>query len=59
MEERVAKAIADVRRTGLTNMYDRPTVIEIMDILGYNQEANYLRDNLQEYGSLLVKSGGY
>lgn len=59
MDERIAKAIADVRRTCLTNMFDRTMVIEIMDMLGNEEEADYLRNNLQEYGRLLRKSGDY
>lgn len=59
MEDRVAKAIAEVRKTNATNMFDRTVVIEIMDMLGYEAEANYLLNDLSRYGKLLVKSGEY
>lgn len=59
MKWRVAKAIAEVRKTNMTNMFDRTVVIEIMDMLGHEEEANYLKDNLKEYGNLLRKSGEY
>lgn len=59
MEERIAKAIAEVRRTGMTNMFDRSMVIELIDMLGHEDEADYLRNNLSEYGELLRKSGEY
>lgn len=59
MEDRVARAIAEVRKTNATNMFDRAVVIEIMDMLGYEEEANYLKEDLSRYGNLLRKSGEY
>lgn len=59
MEDRVARAIAEVRKTNATNMFDRTVVIEIMDMLGYEEEANYLKEDLSRYGNLLRKSGEY
>lgn len=43
------KAINAVRDSGLTNMWDRRAVIDICDALGFADEAEWLRDNPNEY----------
>lgn len=53
----MAKEIAEVRRTGRTNMFDRITVIEILYQLGYDFTAEYLEENKGDYMSLLELSG--
>lgn len=48
-----------VRRTGLTNMFDRKNVIVILKEFGYNNIADYLEENKKEYLELLIESGKY
>ena len=38
-----------VRRSGLTNMLDRPRVIEIAELWGYDETAAWLRENRRLY----------
>jgi len=38
-----------VRRSGLTNMFDRPRVIEIAELWGYDAAAAWLRVNRALY----------
>jgi len=53
-----------VRRSGLTNMLDRPRVIEIAELWGYDQTAAWLRVNRTLYaqgifqGFQVVEGGG-
>lgn len=55
--EDMAKEIAEVRRTGKTNMFDRIAVIEILYDLGYDYTAEYLEENKEDYLDLLKLSG--
>ena len=41
----IIKGIAMVRKSGLTNMFDRKNVIVILKEFGYNNIANYLEEN--------------
>ncbi len=38
-----------VRQSGLTNMLDYPRVIEIAELWGYAETADWLRDHRREY----------
>ena len=58
-KEDIIKGIAMVRRTGLTNMFDRKNVIIILKELGYDNIANYLEKNKKEYLELLMSSNKY
>jgi chorismate mutase len=60
-EDRIemAKEIAEVRRTGETNMLDRGRVAELLDEMGFDYTAEYIRVNTGDYMSLLEKSGNY
>lgn len=58
-KEDIIKGIAMVRRTGLTNMFDRENVIVILKEFGYNNIADYLEENKKEYLELLIESGKY
>lgn len=40
-----------VRRSGLTNMLDRPRVIEIAELWGYDATAEWLRTHRREYAT--------
>lgn len=55
----IIKGITMVRRTGLTNMFDRKNVIVILKEFGYNNIADYLEENKKEYLELLIESGKY
>ena len=43
-KEDIIKGITMVRRTGLTNMFDRKNVIVILKEFGYNNIADYLEE---------------
>lgn len=58
-KEDIIKGIELVRRTGLTNMFDRKNVIVILKEFGYNNIADYLEENKKEYLELLIESGKY
>jgi chorismate mutase len=60
-EDRVemAKEIAEVRRTGETNMMDRRRVAEILREMGFDFTADYIEENVGDYMSLLTLSGEY
>lgn len=53
----VAKSIAQVRRTGKVNMFDRRGVITLMYMIGDDFSADYLANNPDEYMKLLELSG--
>lgn len=53
----MAHEIAEVRRTGRTNMFDRRAVIEILYELGHDYTAEYLEENKDDYFDLLKLSG--
>ena len=46
---RVFEGLEAVRQSGLTNMFDRPRVIEIAEIWGYAETADWLRANRNLY----------
>lgn len=45
----VWEGLEAVRQSGLTNMLDRPRVIEIAELWGYDETAEWLRENRQAY----------
>jgi hypothetical protein len=45
----VWEGLEAVRRSGLTNMLDRPRVIEIAELWGYDETAKWLRANRKAY----------
>ena len=55
----IARDIAKVRETGLTNMFDRIRVIEILEIMGYEDSVEYLTNHKADYMELLKLSGEY
>lgn len=55
----IAKAIAEVRKTGKVNMFDRRNVVDVMQNLGYYEEAEYIIDNKDKYIDLLNLSSNY
>ena len=58
-KEDIIKGIELVRKTGMTNMLDRENVIIILKELGYDNIANYLKENKKEYLKLLMSSNKY
>ncbi|MHB9023483.1 MAG: DUF5049 domain-containing protein [Armatimonadota bacterium] len=38
-----------VRQSGATNMMDRPRVIELAEMMGYDETAAWVRENRQSY----------
>lgn len=45
----VFEGLEAVRQSGVTNMLDRPRVIEIAEMMGYDETADWLRNNRQLY----------
>ncbi|MHB9131183.1 MAG: DUF5049 domain-containing protein [Armatimonadota bacterium] len=60
----VYEGLEAVRQSGLTNMFDRPRVIEIAECWGYEETADWLRANRDLYaqgifqGFQVVGEGG-
>ena len=61
MEDRIdmAKELAEVRETGLTNMMDRRSVAEVLESLGYDYTAEYISEMKSDYMELLDLSAKY
>lgn len=55
----VLKAIADVRRSGVTNMYDRKRVLEEISMNCSQEIKDYIKDHENDYLELLKLSGDY
>lgn len=55
----VAKGIAQVRRSGKVNMFDRRGVIDVMYMIGDDFSADHLASNPDDYIELLELSGNY
>ena len=59
----VYEGLEAVRQSGVRNMFDRPRVIELAEMMGYDEAANWVRDHRSEYARLLfagviVEQGG-
>lgn len=49
----VYEGLDAVRQSGYTNMFDRPRVIELAEMMGYDEAAAWVRDHRGEYARLL------
>jgi hypothetical protein len=49
----VYEGLEAVRQSGETNMFDRPRVIELAEMMGYDETADWVRDHRSEYAQLL------
>lgn len=49
----VYEGLEAVRQSGATNMFDRPRVIELAEMMGYDEAAAWVRDHRSEYARLL------
>jgi len=52
-----------VRQSGATNMFDRPRVIELAEMMGYDETADWVRAHRDLYARLLfngviIEQGG-
>jgi hypothetical protein len=47
----VFEGLEAVRRSGLTNMLDRPRVAELAEILGFEEAAEWVRANRGDYAT--------
>jgi adenine deaminase len=59
----VYEGLEAVRQSGYTNMLDRPRVIELAEMMGYDETAEWVRDHRSEYARLIfagvaVEEGG-
>jgi hypothetical protein len=45
----VFEGLEAIRRSGLTNMFDRPRVIEIAELWGFDATADWLSENRNLY----------
>jgi len=55
----VIEGLAEVRASGLTNMFDRGTVIEILEMWGEDEAAEWLKANKPRYMDALNAMGAY
>ena len=53
----VYEGLEAVRLSGLSNMLDRPRVIELAEMLGYADTADWVRDNRNLYAAAIF--GGF
>ena len=51
----VFEGLEAVRTSGLTNMFDRPRVIEIAEMMGYDETAEWLASNRNLYSQGLFQ----
>ena len=49
----VYEGLEAVRQSGATNMFDRPRVIELAEMMGYDETAEWVRTNRDRYARLL------
>ena len=49
----VYEGLEAVRQSGYTNMFDRPRVIELAEMMGYDETAAWVRDHRSDYARLL------
>jgi len=49
----VYEGLEAVRQSGLSNMLDRPRVIELAEIMGYDETAEWVRENKRRYAELI------
>ena len=59
----VYEGLEAIRQSGATNMFDRPRVIELAEMMGYDEAAAWVRDHRSEYARLIfagvtVEEGG-
>lgn len=47
----VWEGLEAVRQSGYTNMFDRPRVIELAEMMGYDDTAAWVRENRREYAA--------
>jgi len=40
-----------VRRSGATNMFDRPRVIELLEAMGFDEAAEWVSEHRNEYAN--------
>jgi hypothetical protein len=51
----VFEGLEAVRRSGITNMFDRPRVIEIAEMMGYDETEEWLTSNRNLYSQGLFQ----
>jgi len=49
----VLEGLEAVRQSGYTNMFDRPRVIELAEMMGYDATAKWVREHRDLYARLL------
>ena len=54
MTEKIKEQILAIRDTGLTNMFDVPTVQRIANDMGFYELVVYLEDNRREYAHFIL-----
>ena len=53
----VFQGLEAVRQSGYTNMLDRPRVIELAEMMGYAETADWVRENRNLYAAAIF--GGF
>ena len=49
----VYEGLEAVRHSGETNMFDRPRVIELAEMMGYDETADWVREHRTLYAQLV------
>jgi len=55
VEKEVLDGLEAVRKSGKTNMFDRPKVIELAKALGYPETAEWVEKNREKYSEGIFK----
>ncbi|GHU80112.1 hypothetical protein AGMMS49992_32830 [Clostridia bacterium] len=50
----IIAAVLAVRNTAITNMFDRKAVIQLAELMGYPEEAEWIAAHPHEYGTLIL-----
>ena len=53
--EAVWKGLEAVRKSGLTNMMDRPRVAELADMLGFEEAATWVENHREEFANCIFR----
>ncbi|GHU66176.1 hypothetical protein FACS1894184_03520 [Clostridia bacterium] len=50
----IIAAVLAVRDTAITNMFDRRAVIQLAELMGFPDEAEWISTHPHEYGTLIL-----
>jgi hypothetical protein len=50
----IIAAVLAIRNTAITNMFDRKVVIQLAELMGFPEEAEWISTHPHEYGTLIL-----